>query len=450
MSDAVVNKVQPFSGYRMATQTAEEDAELTHVGPGTPCGEYLRRFWHPVALSSQLTDLPLAIRVMGEDLVVFRDHSGRVGLLHRKCSHRRASLEYGRVEELGIRCCYHGWLFDIDGRVLEAPAEPDDSPIPNSVVQGAYPALEIKGLVFAYLGPPEEAPEFQIYDTHDLPGDTMVPYTVHNPCNWLQVYEQGSDPTHSVFLHSRMSGTHFAEAWGALPLLDYRTTDDGTGLYVLNLRLWDEFVWVRHLESVLPNSYRVPDLFQYPTQDVWFSRAAITAWVVPVDDTKTIVFGWRHYNDELDLAGKGDPSKCGINSVDFLGQTGAREYEETQRTPSDFEVLNSQGQITIHSLEHLASSDGGVTLLRQMLRQAIRNLRDGREPPRRDTNGVGVVPTISGDVIFRPGQARDMAPGRLKALGDSVNQAVIKTMPLPPAERRREIERCVKKAATAI
>ena len=91
-----------------------------------------------------------------------------------------------------------------------------------------------------------------------------------------------------------------------------------------------------------------------------------------------------------------------------------------------------------------------MTLLRQMLRQAIRNLRDGREPPRRDTNGEGVVPTISGDVIFRPGQARDMAPGRLKALGDSVNQAVIKTMPLPPAERRREIERCVKKAAAAI
>ena len=450
MSDAVVNKVQPFSGYRMATQTAEEDAELTHVGPGTPCGEYLRRFWHPVALSSQLTDLPLAIRVMGEDLVVFHDHSGRVGLLHRHCSHRRASLEYGRIEDLGIRCCYHGWLFDIDGRVLEAPAEPDGSPIPESVVQGAYPALEIKGLVFAYLGPPGEMPDFQTYDTHDLPGDTMVPYTVHNPCNWLQVYEQASDPTHSVFLHSRMSGTHFAEAWGALPLLDYRTTDDGNGLYVLNLRLWDEFVWVRHLESVLPNSYRVPDLFQDPTQDVWFARAAITAWIVPVDNTKTIVFGWRHYNDELDLAGKGDPSKCGINSVDFLGQTGARTYEESQRTPSDFEVLNSQGRIAIHALEHLGNSDGGVALLRQMLRQAIKNLRDGREPPRRDTNCEGLVPTISGDVIFRPGQARDMDPGRLKALGDSVNQAVIGTMQLPPAERRREIERCVKKAATAI
>ena len=450
MSDSVVNKVQPFSGYRLATQTAEEDAELTHVGPGTPCGEYLRRFWHPVALSTQLTDLPLAIRVMGEDLVVFRDRSDRVGVLHRQCCHRRASLEYGRVEDLGIRCCYHGWLFDIDGRVLEAPAEPDDSPIPNSAVQGAYPALEVKGLVFAYLCPPGEAPEFHIYDTHDLPGDTMVPYTVHNPCNWLQVYEQASDPTHSVFLHSRMSGTHFAEAWGALPLLDYRPTDDGTGLYVLNLRVWDEFVWVRHLESVLPNSYRVPDLFQDPTRDVWFARAALTAWVVPVDDTKSIVFGWRHYNDELDLAGKGDPSKCGINSVDFLGQTGARTYEETQRTPSDFEVLNSQGRIAIHALEHLANSDGGVALLRQMLRQAIRNLRDGREPPRRDTNHEGTVPTISSDVIFRPGQGEDMDPGRLRALGDTVNQAVINTMPLPPAERRREIERCVKKAVSAV
>ena len=97
------------------TQSGTEGRELTHVGPGTPCGEYLRRFWHPVALSSQLKDLPLAIRILGEDLVAFRDLAGDVGVLHRQCSHRRTSLEYGVIAEHGIRCCYHGWLFDIDG-----------------------------------------------------------------------------------------------------------------------------------------------------------------------------------------------------------------------------------------------------------------------------------------------------------------------------------------------
>ena len=111
-------KTMPFSGYYW-TASAEEDKELTHVGPGTPCGEYLRRFWHPVALSSQLKDIPLAIRVFGEDLVLFRDLGGRTGLLHKHCSHRRASLEYGVITERGIRCCYHGWHYDVDGHILE-------------------------------------------------------------------------------------------------------------------------------------------------------------------------------------------------------------------------------------------------------------------------------------------------------------------------------------------
>ena len=113
---------QAYSGYHLRDVPAE-DAELTHVGPGTPCGEYMRRFWQPVCLSQELTDLPHAVRILGEDLVAFRDKSGDVGVLHRHCSHRGTSLEYGIVAEHGIRCCYHGWLFDIDGTILETPGE---------------------------------------------------------------------------------------------------------------------------------------------------------------------------------------------------------------------------------------------------------------------------------------------------------------------------------------
>ena len=126
----------PYSGYFLRDVPAE-DAELTHVGPGTPCGELMRRYWHPVALSSDVTDLPLAARILGEDLVVFRDGSNRVGVLHRHCSHRGTSLEYGIPSEKGIRCCYHGWLFDVDGRILETPGEPPDSKLKDSFVHGA-------------------------------------------------------------------------------------------------------------------------------------------------------------------------------------------------------------------------------------------------------------------------------------------------------------------------
>ena len=444
------NEIEPFGGYFQATATADPDPELTSVGPGTPCGEYLRRFWHPVALSKQLTDVPLRVRIMGEELVAFRDGSGQVGLLHKHCCHRRASLEYGRVEERGIRCCYHGWLFDTDGRILDLPAEPDDSPIFRIVAQGAYPALEYKGLVFAYLGPPGEQPEFPIFDTHDLPGEEVVPYCVHNPCNWLQVFEQGSDPVHAVILHSRMSGTHFSESWGLLPELEYFETPDRTGMSSLIMRYWGEFVWIRHLESVFPNSYRVPDLFQDAGRETWFSRASITTWIVPVDDTECILFGWRHYNGELDIAGKGDPTLCGVNSVDFVGQTGNRNYEEAQRTPSDYEVLHSQGPIAIHDFEHLAQSDGGVALVRKALRQAVRDLQAGKAPPRRQANADGVLPSISGDVIFPLVDNADRATESLTKIGHIVSQAVTGTMDLPHAARRIEIERRVREAvATA-
>jgi len=114
MSDEGRWASKPYQGYAVAAPM-KEDEELTHVRPRTPGGEYLRRFWHPVAMASQLKDRPVAIRILGEDLVIFRDGRGEVGLLARHCAHRRASLEFGRIEARGLRCCYHGWHFDVDG-----------------------------------------------------------------------------------------------------------------------------------------------------------------------------------------------------------------------------------------------------------------------------------------------------------------------------------------------
>src|SRR5262245_55433664 len=115
----------------------KEDEELTHTGPRTPCGEYLRRFWQPVALSHGLKDLPLAIKIMGEELVVFRDKRNRVGVLKLHCSHRGTSLEFGIISDQGIRCCYHGWHYDVDGKILETPGEPPDSTLKERLYHGA-------------------------------------------------------------------------------------------------------------------------------------------------------------------------------------------------------------------------------------------------------------------------------------------------------------------------
>ena len=150
------------------------DPELTQIGARTPMGEYMRRFWQPVCLSEQLTDVALAIRILSEDLVAYRDGSGTVGVLHRHCSHRGTSLEYGIVSERGLRCCYHGWLFDADGSILETPAESPASSLKETFRHGSYPVHEYEGLIFAYMGPPDERPPFVTYDTAEVAGNTLA------------------------------------------------------------------------------------------------------------------------------------------------------------------------------------------------------------------------------------------------------------------------------------
>src|SRR5688572_13782851 len=185
---------RPYGGYYQPRDLQPDD-ELTRVGPGTPGGEYMRRFWQPVAMASELGDTPLVIRIMGEDLVCFRDKSGRVGLLHRHCAHRGTSLEFGIPAERGIRCCYHAWQYDIDGTILDTPGEPPTSKIRSNFTQGAYPVVELHGLLFAYMGPPESTPDFPLYDSFEYPEDNvLVPFKMNLPCNWFQIVENGADP----------------------------------------------------------------------------------------------------------------------------------------------------------------------------------------------------------------------------------------------------------------
>ena len=175
------------------------------MGACNPSGELLRRYWHPIHIADEVGDLPKLIRILGEELVLFRDLSGNYGLVHKKCPHRRASLEFGRCEQHGIRCCYHGWVFDVDGTVLEIPGEPQGSEHVRHAMEhvhlGAYPVREFRGLLFAYLGPPEEIPAFPLYDTYEIPDLVMTPYAVPFNCNWIQVLDAIVDPVHTAFLH---------------------------------------------------------------------------------------------------------------------------------------------------------------------------------------------------------------------------------------------------------
>ena len=187
--------------------TQQENDLITRVGPGTPGGELLRRYWHPIAIASDLTDErpTKAVRVLGEDLVLFKDKSGRIGLLADHCAHRSASLVYGRVEERGISCAYHGWLYDCDGNILETPPEKNEA-IMRSVKQTAYKVQVHIGLVFAYMGP-DPAPPMAPYDTmFRKDGKRMV--RIHPPlnCNWFQAMENSMDPAHLQVLHQEFTG----------------------------------------------------------------------------------------------------------------------------------------------------------------------------------------------------------------------------------------------------
>ena len=257
------DRTEPYSGYYL-NDVPGHDPEITHTGPGTPMGEVMRHFWHPVCLSSQLGDLPLALRIMREDLVAFRDKSGNVGVLHRHCSHRGTSLEYGIVSERGLRCCYHGWLFDVDGRILETPGEPPDSRLKDSLRHGAYLAFEYEGLIFAYLGPPEETPEFPIYDTYEQADNRMVPYALWYPCNWLQVHDNVMDPVHAAILHSQFAEIQLSEGYAVMPILDFRKVPGG--MVSITGRRQGDVIWMRLHHTILPNFSQVAALWENGTE----------------------------------------------------------------------------------------------------------------------------------------------------------------------------------------
>ena len=435
-----------FSGY-FRTNLPEENAELTHVGPRTPCGEYLRRYWQPISLSSEINELPVAVRIMGEDLVLYRDKSGELGLLHRHCSHRGASLEYGLIMEHGISCCYHGWHYGNDGTILVAGAEPENSKIPADIVHGAYATHEYNGLIFAYMGPPDEVPEFPVYDTYDLPETDSAAFSLSAPCNWLQVYENHQDPIHTVFLHTRGNDVHFGEAWGEVQVLEY--FDTPLGMSNVQTRRWGDLVWCRTVECLLPNCNQTGAIWEQADEEKFFRRVGFTRWMVPVDDTHTITIGWRYYNDLIDPQHTGDISSVGKEKIDFVGQTeDERSYEERQRNPGDFEAQVSQRPIALHDMENLGTTDQGVAKLRTLIRRGIQSVEKGRRL-KMPTSRNGRIPTYGQDTVFKIAKAKDDR-ALLGELGRKISGSVVADAHLPSHEREAAIRRICEASAAAM
>ena len=389
-----------FRGY-YENQQGDYDGELALVGRGTPCGEYMRRFWHPVAMTCQVEDVPLPLRRFGEDLVLFRNRAGAYGLVHKHCPHRNASLEFGIPTDEGIRCCYHGWHFANDGSLLEAPAEPEAAQerMREQVCIGAYPVREYKGLVFAYMGPPEEEPPFPIYDTCEIDGGELVPYEVTQPCNWLQIAENSMDPMHVVFLHTRVNIVQFSEKLGTFPTLDWR--ERPIGFFYTKARRVNDYVWISTNDVILPNFTQAGAVYENTEgkESKYFGRNSFSRWVVPVDDENTTILAYRHFNKRAEAARPEWRSPEALERID-IGELKDRPFKERQRNPGDFEALTGQGRISPHHREFLVTSDRGVALYRKRLRQEIRALQDGKAPLQPGHYARNPLPTYGSDTVL--------------------------------------------------
>jgi len=347
----------------------QENDLLTSVGPGTPCGEMLRRYWWPIGFSALVTEkqTPTKVRLLGEDFVLFRDGALRLGLLELHCSHRGTSLEFGRVEDQGIRCCYHGWLYDVAGRCLEQPAEPGESTFKDRILHPAYKVQEIAGFIFAYLGP-DPAPLLPRYDLFLEENGERVIGAGTEYCNWLQRAENSVDQTHLVALHA----PEYPQMALKRPEIGWQKTVYGAKVTMhvpgVSKPKHSHWVFPSHTRHTTARKDRVPD--------------HAIRFRVPTDDTTTKTF-WLRFtpNDE---ANRGRPlrlktvgfedDKPGIYTRVDDGWWGIASHDQ------DRVAQESQGEIYDRTREHLGVSDEGVILLRQTIKESIEAVRQGQDP----------------------------------------------------------------------
>ena len=347
----------------------KENQKLTFVGPGTPAGKFLRRYWHPVAVAAELTDTPIKrIRLLGEDLVLFRGDDQGYGLVGEHCPHRGTSLAYGRVEGANIRCPYHGWMYNREGQCVEQPAEPSESTYKNRIKHRAYPVVKLAGLLYTYMGPKPVPllPQFDVLVRTD--GQRKILVLPQLDCNWLQPMENSVDPTHVQYLHGQGSGRP-VHGDGGRPITKHefevfeygimkkRFVSDGNGkLELLNAH-----------PLVFPNMLRQHH-----------GREHYIQYRVPVDDTHTRFYEVYFFESE-DKANseqlENPPVEYAAYHKDFHGV-----YDMSRVWMQDYMAWETAGAIFDRTKEHLATADKGIIVFRKLLKKEIEKVRKGRDP----------------------------------------------------------------------
>jgi nitrite reductase/ring-hydroxylating ferredoxin subunit len=384
--------------------TREQNELLTRVCSAAPAGQLLRRYWQPVALAEELAgSRPVkAVRILGQDLVLFRGPDGRLGLLDRDCAHRGADLAFGRLEDGGLRCLFHGWLFDTDGKCLETPGEPPESRICSRVRQRAYPVQERGGIVFAFLG--EGAPPaFAALDCFIAPDSHVFAFKGYLDCNWLQAVEVGLDPAHASFLHRFFEDASTSDAYGRQfraasadselpmtkilrmfprPRIEVEQSD--IGLRITALRdIGAGQMHVRVTNLLFPQAFVIP-----MSQDM-----TITQWHVPVDDVSCYWFAiFTSFGPAVDkptmrqqrlqLYSESDykPRLGRFNNYGFnLDEQRARTYTGMGEDINvhDQWAVESPGTIQDRTREHLGLTDKAIVAFRMLLLSAMKQVLAG-------------------------------------------------------------------------
>ena len=380
--------------------SAEQNRRITAVGPDEPAGKLLRCYWQPVALSDELAGpRPIKpVRLMGQDFVLFRDEAGQLGMLDRDCPHRGADLAFGRLEHGGLRCPFHGWLFDASGACLETPAEPVTSKLCTRIRQGAYPVQERSGIIFAYLGA-GEPPAMPDFDCFVAPDSHTFAFKGLFECNWLQALEVGIDPAHASYLHRFFEDEDTAESYGKqfrgasadsqMPITrvlrefgrpEIAVEHTAYGMRLTALRNIDaEQTHVRVTNLVFPQAFVIPmsaemtiSQWHVPVDDencYWY--AIFTSFTGPVDkqqmrDQRLELYELPHYTSRQNKR-----NDYGFNLDEQLTQTYTGMGNDIN--VHDQWAVESQGRIQDRTREHLGSSDKGIVMYRRMLLAAIEN-----------------------------------------------------------------------------
>ena len=383
-----------------------ENRLVTEVEGNNPCANLLRSYWQPAALSEELSAdrAAKAVRIFGEDLVLFRDDAGTLGLISRACPHRGADLSFGRLEDGGIRCPFHGWLFNVKGKCLEQPAEPINSTFHKKIKLKSYPCHEVNGIIFTYMGS-DKPPPIPKFDCFLAPNEYTFAFKGYLECNWLQALEVGIDPSHASYLHRylqdfdpsyglQFGGNSVNSDISMTSLLrnydrpDIAINRNNMGLQICTTRALDaKRMHVRVTNLVFPNLIVIP-----MTSDM-----SISQWQVPIDNTHSWWYAiFTAFENLVDKHKMRDQRLELYQIPDYRPKVGKHNQygynPEEQRTKTytgmgmdinvhDQWAVESPGAIFDRSKEHLASSDKCITAFRKELIQGIKDVAAGQNPP---------------------------------------------------------------------